>query len=147
MIRQQSGAVFPYFLILCFILFFGIYGANIYSSQQLQRLKEAQLLFVGDQFYLAIKSYYNERKTYPDTLDDLISDSRFINKHHLRKLYKDPITGEAEWTLQLSDKQKIIGVASRSNAPPIKRAGFKEVYKNFNNASRYSDWKFIYKPD
>ena len=147
MLKHESGAVFPYFLIFCFILFSGVYGANLYGSHQVRRLKEAQLLFVGDQFCQAIKSYYLERKVYPDTLDELISDSRFINKHHLRKLYKDPITGEADWTLLFSNKQKIIGVASKSNAQPIKRSGFSELYKNFNNASHYSDWKFIYKPD
>jgi hypothetical protein len=40
----------------------------------------------------------------------------------------------------------IAGVHSLSEAPPLKSAGFAVRDKEFEEKTKYSDWKFIYSP-
>jgi type II secretory pathway pseudopilin PulG len=114
-----------------------------------QREKEAQLLFVGDQFRNAIKRYCLQTpgavKRYPLTLDDLILDPRFPSPHrYLRRIWLDPITGGAEWGLVRGPSGEILGVFSKSDQKPIKQANFSLADADFEGRSKYSDWQFLY---
>jgi len=113
-----------------------------------QREREAQLLWVGHAYRMAISSYFALGHAYPATLQDLVTDERFpVPKHHLRRLYPDPLTGRADWTLLLTPSQSgIQGVASGSQEAPIKRGGFELVDAAFNDSECYCLWKFIYVP-
>jgi type II secretory pathway pseudopilin PulG len=113
-----------------------------------QREREAQLLWVGHAYRMAISSYFALGHQYPATLQDLITDERFpVPKHHLRRLYPDPLTGRADWTLVLTPSQSgIQGVASSSQNAPIKRDGFEFVDGTFKDSDCYCQWKFIYAP-
>jgi type II secretory pathway pseudopilin PulG len=111
-----------------------------------QREREAQLLWVGHAYRTAISSYYAYGRRFPATLQELVTDERFPEpRHHLRRLYPDPITGAVDWTLILTPNQAgILGVASSSQAAPIKRDGFDLIDALFKGAEHYSDWKFVY---
>lgn len=116
-----------------------------------QREKEAELLFIGDQIQAAIGQYYEQtpggEKQYPAKLEELLLDTRFPNlKRHLRKIYTDPMTGSRNWGLIPSAEGGIQGVFSTSSLPPLKQAGFDEAQKSFEKMRQYSDWKFIYVP-
>jgi type II secretory pathway pseudopilin PulG len=111
-----------------------------------QREREAQLLWVGHAYRMAISSYFAFGHRYPATLQNLILDERFPEpKHHLRQLYPDPMTGKPDWTLLLTPNQSgIEGIASSSQAAPIKRDGFDLIDTSFKNAKCYCTWKFVY---
>jgi hypothetical protein len=80
----------------------------------------------------------------PPSLAVLLDDDRFsIPKHHLRRAYRDPITGSAEWG-QVLVGDRIIGVYSLSEGQPIKQAGFGPPYQSFADAHAYRDWIFTY---
>jgi type II secretory pathway pseudopilin PulG len=113
-----------------------------------QRERESQLLWVGQQYRLAIASYYASGRGFPSALADLVQDERFpVPKHHLRRLYPDPMTGKADWTPVLTpDGQAIMGIASSSNGVPIKRKGFDVNDEIFADADCYCVWQFIYTP-
>ena len=75
---------------------------------KVQREKELELLFIGDQFRKAIMSYYNNPLTgvrqYPEKLEDLLEDKRGpIPIRHLRKIYIDPMTRDDEWGLVIEE--------------------------------------------
>jgi type II secretory pathway pseudopilin PulG len=125
-------------------------GVGIVWHQDVQREREKELLFIGNEYRHAIGSYYESSpsgaKQYPRKLEDLMLDSRFPNiKRHIRKLYSDPISQETEWGLVM-EQQQITGIYSQSSLKPIKRKGFPSQYGDFNSAKEYSDWKFIYAP-
>lgn len=115
-----------------------------------QREREAQLLWVGQQYRAALESYYRASpgpaKHLPLTLDELVRDSRFPNPvRHLRKIYPDPLQPEVPWGLVRRGSQ-IIGVYSQSDGAPLRRAGFAPGLESFEGAAQYSAWRFLFIP-
>lgn len=143
---RQSG--FTYLGLLAFIVILGILltvVSRVWSFSE-QRDKEQQLLWVGDQFRNAIGAYFVNGSQYPLTLQDLLQDDRSpVAHHYLRQLYRDPLTGEADWQLIMSPTGVgIMGVASSSKLTPIKQANFSDAEVGFAKKDCYCDWKFVY---
>jgi type II secretory pathway pseudopilin PulG len=122
--------------------------ARVWTTTE-QRERETQLLFVGHAYRMAIASYFAFGHRYPPTLESLLKDERFpVPKRHLRRLYPDPMTGQADWTLIMTPSgQAIMGVASSSQSPPIKRDGFDSIDNAFKGVACYCLWRFIYYPN
>ncbi len=124
-------------------------GAAVYS-QRAQREKEAELLFVGNQYRAAIRSYYERSpggaKRYPQKLEDMLEDRRYpALMRHLRRLYPDPITGKPMQPVE-APSGGIMGVASPSEEAPLKTRNFRPRDEAFTDAKTYSAWKFTYSP-
>jgi type II secretory pathway pseudopilin PulG len=112
------------------------------------RDKEADLLFVGNQYRKAIARYYlsGPQRQYPRSLEDLLKDPRRPGvERYLRKLYFDPLTGK-DWILVKAPDGGILGVHSASEEQPFKTARFKVRDATFEGAQKYADWKFVYVP-
>ncbi|MFZ1852997.1 MAG: hypothetical protein WAU15_12420 [Nitrosomonas sp.] len=92
-------------------------AAHVWQAKS-QREKEAELLFIGEQFRLAIKSYQSTgTKQYPKTLEELLEDKRTPNvTRHLRKMYIDPITNTPEWGIVNEEPPKANPGVAVSNA-------------------------------
>lgn len=146
---QGSGAhglVLLSLLIALILASIALLGALDVWALQRQRLQEEELLFVGNQYRLAIQRYYQAGRTLPASVDDLLEDKRFpVPLHHLRRAYPDPITGKNDW-LFLHDGDRIYGVHSSSAAPTVKHANFPRRYADFANAKTYGEWQFYYLP-
>lgn len=107
-----------------------------------QRERERELEFRGRAIVRAIESYMAADPAnpgrYPSRLDDLVVDMRTVRaKHHLRQLYADPFTGQADWVLIAPPGQPegIRGVRSRSDRPLLRRL-------SESGETRASDWVF-----
>lgn len=144
---------FTYIALLAAIVILGIMlgAAGKYWSNVMLREKEAELLFRGDQYVRAIESYYRTIKPgmqpmLPPTIEELLKDSRSTVKRHLRKKYKDPITGEDFAVIQDPVTKRIIGVKSTSNKEPLKRGNFPKGYETFQGKTKYSEWEFKFTP-
>ena len=124
--------------------------ATVWHQVQ-QQENERQLLFIGNQFRQAIGSYYESTpgqvKQFPKKLEDMIEDNRtpFISRH-LRKIFHDPFTGSIEWGLVKGADQGIVGVYSKSDAEPLKKANFSKIFAMFEGKKHYSEWQFVYVP-
>lgn len=110
-----------------------------------RREKEAELLFIGDQFARAIADYHarspGAAKQYPEKLEDLVEDKRLpAPQRHLRKVFRDPMTRGAEWGL-VKAGGRIVGVHSRSAGKPI-RTHFSGRMASFSGAASYAAWVF-----
>jgi type II secretory pathway pseudopilin PulG len=111
----------------------------------MQREKERELLFVGNQFRVAIGLYHLNHARFPHNLEDMLKDSQYAyTKRYLRKIYRDPITGSNEWGLVRGADGGIVGVHSLSEMRPVKIAGFGVAGNSFDGAVKYSDWVFAY---
>ena len=151
-IRQRG---FTYLAVLITVATLGgaLGAAATVHSQQAQREKEAELLFVGDQYRQAIASYYERTpggaKRYPQKLEDLLEDRRSpVPQRHLRRLYPDPMTGKEMAPLE-APMGGIMGVSSPSEAAPIKTGNFRPRDKSLaaDGITKYSEWKFAYSPE
>ncbi len=145
---RQSGLVLLAVLIFLLLTTLGASAMVELQRTHTQRAKETELLFVGDQYHRAIKSYYSslpagKSQSLPRSLDDLLEDKRFpMPVHHLRRLYPDPMTGEADWVL-VQGAGGIMGVRSRSTLNAFKKRDFPIQYRDFQNKETYADWVFV----
>lgn len=151
--NPAHGAGFTYIGLLIAVVVLGIALSAVGTvwHTHAQREREQELLFIGKQFESAIASYYRSSaggiRQYPQDLSDLLEDKRWPEpKHHLRRLYVDPMTGAQDWTILRFDGVGITGVASSSQAAPLKKAGFPADQEAFKDAQCYCDWKFEYLP-
>ena len=151
----QRGFTYLAMLLAVAVIGIGLAAAGQVWSTAVQREKEQELLFVGNQYRRAIGLYHQNSPdqrmpvAYPKALKDLLEDKRKGDtKRHLRKLYPDPMTGKAEWglvTVKAPDGDRIMGVYSLSGATPFKTSGFLDRDKKFEGANHFSDWRFLHK--
>ncbi|BAX60336.1 hypothetical protein [Burkholderia stabilis] len=141
---RQRGLVLLALLIALMLMSIALAGALDVWSLQRRREDERQLLFAGDQYRRAIVRYYRLARAYPQTVDDLLDDNRFVKPaHHLRRAYPDPITGQNDWAFLWRD-DRFYGVYSNSDQATVKRAGFPLRYMDFEGEETYRKWKFLY---
>lgn len=135
---QQSG--FTYLMLLWWVAISGVMLMALAQrwSIEAQRQKEMELVFRGNQIKRAIEAYAKvpvkeaAASNYPPSLEDLLEDKRLSDpRHHLRRLWPDPLTGGA-WGL-IKDKSGIKGVYSTAGMAPLRAP---------DGILRFSEWRF-----
>ena len=114
-----------------------------------QRDAEEELLFVGNAYRDAIRSYYllspGGARVYPSRIEDLVLDDRFpVPVRHLRRAYADPLSG-GPFELVMAGNQ-ITGVVSSSKKGVIKKTGFTQRDVQFEACETYDQWLFVFRP-
>ena len=146
----QSGFTYLFVLMLIVLIGMGLAAAGTLWKTDAQRAREVELLFIGDQYRQAIRSYYQLKPgqpRLPQSLDELVEDRRDINiVRHLRRAYRDPFTGEAFALILAQDGQGITGVHSQSAKHPFKISGFSTENGAFAEAKTVADWRFVFTP-
>lgn len=149
-IRGQHG--FALLTVLVMVVLLGLLMGMAGSSWKdlVQRAKEEELFWRGNQYRQAIEKFASARfgggglQTYPASLEDLLRDPRSPEvRRYLRHLYPDPMTG-GDWDLIKDPSGRIMGVRSSSSLKPFRQAGFPAGYEGFEGSEKYSDWEFEY---
>jgi type II secretory pathway pseudopilin PulG len=116
------------YLILLFALVIG--GAGLAAaatawSTAAQRQRELESMFRGQQIADALGHYRASGDgPGPKTLADLLEDPRSPGTvRHLRRLYEDPLTSEANWVLLRDAQGAIEALHSRSTRPAVLTRG------------------------
>jgi type II secretory pathway pseudopilin PulG len=144
---RQAGFTYIGLLFAIVILGITLSTVGVVWSTQIRRDREAELLYVGDQFRTAIGRYRAAGGAYPQALADLVKDERTpAVRRFLRRIYADPMTNSTDWELIMAPEGGIIGVVSKSQDKPIKVTGFAPINAAFEKTECYCDWKFIYSP-
>lgn len=136
-----------WFLLLVVVMALGIGKLLDVQSSVARRIKEDELIRVGQLYREAIRQYYlsspNGAYQYPERLEDLLRDPRHVVvRRYLRRLYQDPITGQPFLTVP-SKTGGIGGVYSASLSKPFKKHPTNVVLE-IAHPQHYSDWLFIY---
>jgi type II secretory pathway pseudopilin PulG len=144
---RQRG--FGWLIVLTTLAVASAAGAAVVQrwSGQMAREKERQLLRVGDAFARALADYHasspGSDKRYPPTLEQLVLDTRFVGtRRHLRSIYPDPFTGQADWVLVRDGRGNISGIHSRAEQQPWTRVPRRLDATDLPAAERYADWVF-----
>jgi type II secretory pathway pseudopilin PulG len=153
-IANAAGFTYIGLLIAVVILGVALSAVGTVWHTQMQREREQELLYIGRDFRAAVAAYANANgHQFPQDINDLLEDKRGPEpRHYLRRFYADPMTGAQDWTIIQADSlgfagfSGIVGIASSSNAKPLKKDGFLTSEDAFKDAVGYSDWKFVYAP-
>jgi type II secretory pathway pseudopilin PulG len=144
-VQESRGYALIAALILLVIASLGVVVAVQRAQLEAQREREAELLFVGDQFRQALAAYASAPgvpKQYPQALEDLLEDKRTPQtRRYLRHIYPDPMTGKADWELERA-QDRIVAVHSRSTVHPLRHSGFSQLDADFAMAETYQQWRF-----
>lgn len=144
---SQRGMIYLA-LLLAIALMGGLSVLGLRVAQTIQtRQAEAELLAIGMEFGNALQSYAaatpDGSSPAPLTLADLLRDSRSAGiTRHLRRIYYDPLTGQAEWGILRGPDQRIVGLYSMSETPTIKREGFPAALGALQGKKKHSEWVF-----
>jgi type II secretory pathway pseudopilin PulG len=155
MSTRQSGFTYLFVLILIALIGLGLGAAGTLWRTDAQRAREADLLFIGNQYRQAIQSFYElnaNAPRLPRSIDELLEDKRQpessqpVPVRHLRRAWRDPITGDEFVAILAPDGTGLSGVASRSTAAPFKQSGFDPRDAAFNGTASYAEWHFVFTP-
>jgi len=146
--HSQAGLTYFWVLLLVFILTLGVGKWLDIHSSQARRIKEDELLRVGQLYREAIRQYYlsspNGVYQYPARLEDLLHDPRHIVvRRYLRRLYPDPVSGRP-FAILASSTGGIAGVRSTSASVPLRTHCPLEAVVPHPPARSYGDWQFLY---
>ena len=146
--RAQAGFTYMGVLVLVVLIGLMLASAGQVARITAQRERETELLFIGHQYREAIGRFVRYSHRYPMTLEELVQfeGAGPAPEHYLRRLYRDPMTSQTDWTLVEAPGVGFMGVASSSKQVPLKRAGFDDSDVDFDKAETYADWQFIYNP-
>ncbi len=146
---EQRG--FTYLWLLFAMAIAGASLSALGTSWQLaaQREREAELLFRGRQIATALASYRSHTPaggpSLPNSLEELVEDRRSgVPLRHLRRLYTDPFTGQADWVLITAGEgsPRIVGVHSRSQQAALRTAGITLAAREGSRPVTVGDWRF-----
>lgn len=145
--RRQQGSVFMGMLVTVAVVAVMLMEVGTLWSSVLQRERELELLTRGNQIRRAIGLYYAASNTFPKSLDDLVLDRRQPTiKRYLRRVYDDPLTGNAEWGVVAGPGATIMGVFSNAKGTPFKQGGFSVINQSFTGQGSYQGWVFLHGP-
>lgn len=144
---SQRGFTYIYVLLLIALIGAGLAMVGTVWRTEVKRAKEAELLFIGHEFRQALASFHSRtpggEKRYPKSLEDLLLDPRFPQSvRHLRRIYRDPMTGQTEWGLARTANGDIAGIYSLSTEKPMKVGGFTAEDEAFKGTDSYDQWVF-----
>jgi type II secretory pathway pseudopilin PulG len=147
--RSEGGFTYVGVLLLVAVTGLALSATSTVWHFEVQREKERELLFIGNEFRTALDRYAAATlagggRRFPTRLEDLLLDERYAAKRrHLRRLYIDPMTGKDEWGVVRTADGQIIGVHSLSKGETIKRANFDLRDSGLTGRASYDQWVFM----
>jgi len=146
--RGQQGFTYVAMLFALAIVGVGLAALGESWSSVSHRDKEDELIDIVGEYMASINGYYvrspGTPKVFPLRLEDLLEDHRFAGTiRHLRRLYRDPMTGKPEWGLIRNASGGIVGIYSLSDRDSLRKRGAFVDGALPISGTHYSEWKFI----
>ena len=146
LVRQRGVALLVLLVLVATIALLSATAVSV-GAMESRRDAEEELLYVGQAFQRALRSYVDttpgQAALGPRSMDELLRDPRVAGvRRHLRRIPADPLTGRAEWGLVKSPNGQIVGVHSLAEGMPIKRTGFDPELRQLEDAKNYQAWVF-----
>jgi type II secretory pathway pseudopilin PulG len=150
-----QGYVLIILMFAVLVLGLGLLIATPVWQTELQRDKEEELIFRGNQYVEAVRIYVQKNPgRYPASLKEL------LDKKCIRRLYRDPFGRDGEWNVVLSpgrgptsgqSAQEVL-VAPERALPAIKNAqvlgvvssSMNKSIKIYNDQDSHDKWLFFY---
>lgn len=159
---MQTGSAagqrgFTYLWLLFVLALGGVALAALGEREQTRQLREreAELRFRGEAIAAALGRYAQATPLghlpLPQRLDDLLTDRRFPKpQRHLRQLYADPFTGQADWEPVLG--QAAVAAEEGASAPiasgivGVRSRSSRRLFATAGGRTTAHDWVFTATP-
>jgi len=153
------GAALIMLLVILSVMAVGLLAAVPVWQTQIQREKEAELIFRGRQVVEAVRLYAARNPgRYPQSLEEL------YEKRCLRRLYPDPMNPGGEWNLLLLPgeagtgaggaaqrvllvPEKMLSAVQAPRLIGVVSSSTKKSFRIYNQGSSYDEWYFFYGQD
>lgn len=144
---RQRGYILVVTMFMAFMVAVLMIALMRWWQAEARREKERELLWVGSQFRSALASYAVATPAgaspRPETLTELLRDERGGTvRHHLRRMYVDPMTASDAWGIVRAEDGTVLAVHSRSAGRPLPANGSSPRFHRFDGTTRYSEWQF-----
>jgi len=107
-------------------------------NTMVRRDKEAELLFRLGEYRRAIARYRQDHGRYPARLEDLLEDKTQLQvRRYLRQIYRDPMTGKADWKLDFIVDKAGAFAGIRDLHSQSEAEGFMNI---LGKGNKYRDW-------
>jgi type II secretory pathway pseudopilin PulG len=148
---MQAGFTYIALLIIVAMIAAGATAALGAGAALQQRESEAELLAIGLEFRQALQSYADAtpagQPTEPREVAELLRDPRYPGvRRHLRRIYPDPLTGQAEWGIVRFPDGRISGMHSLSKTPTLRHTGFPAGLEGLEKTESHDAWIFALMP-
>lgn len=136
---RPSGYVLIILLFLITSMAIGLMVAVPVWQTQIQREKEEELIFRGNQYVEAVRIFQIKKPgTFPGTLDDLVKEKC------IRRLYADPMSSEGAWNIILLPAGT--GTPTRGQPTPSSRPGVRTAAPTGGPNPAFSAQKILVAP-
>ena len=140
--KKTDGYTILLLMFAVFVMSIGLMIAVPVWQTQIQREKEAELIFRGKQYVEAIRLFQRKRPgAFPKDFEELIEEKC------LRKLFEDPMSSDGKWNLILMSQGPI---SRRTRQPRRVSRGTRttqESIKIYYDQKSYDKWLFFYGQD
>lgn len=138
--EREGSRGFILAMLLAIIVAMGILltAAQPSITAEVQRDKEAELIFRGESIAAAIRTYRAKTGGYPLSLEDLTK----LKPPVLRKLYTDPMTPAGEWELITAVQPGASGDTTGLPIVGVKSKCQENSFKVYQGKTLVSDWAF-----
>jgi type II secretory pathway pseudopilin PulG len=156
--NPDSGYTLLILLFALTVLTLGLLVAIPVWQTQIQREKEEELIFRGNQYVEAIRLFQLKKQTIPENLEELMDEKC------IRRLYKDPMTRHGEWNLILIEQRvaakkrgtpqrvlvvpyNMVSAISNPQIIGVVSSSTQKSFKIFDEQESYDRWLFFYGKD
>jgi len=135
---KSRGYTLSVLLIMMVALGVFMQKAHLWAPTQLNREREAELIYRGEHLARGIAMYRQRTGRFPTSL----SEVEALRPRVIRQIYKDPMTEKGDWSFIYNvptapsgnnEGLPIVGVRSMSNNDSVKL---------YRNKSLHSEWEF-----
>lgn len=135
---RAEGYTLSVLLVMLVALGVFMQRAHLWAPTQINREREAELIYRGEHLARGIASYRQKTGRYPTSLGEVAA----LRPRVIREVYRDPMTESGQWAYIYAvptapsgnnEGLPIVGVRSTSSKDSIKRYQYKSLH---------SDWEF-----
>jgi hypothetical protein len=137
--RAKSGG-YTLSVLLVMVVALGVLmdKAHLWAPTQLNREREAELIYRGQHLARGIAIFRQKTGRYPTSLGEVES----LRPRVIRRVYKDPMTEHGEWTYLYNVPTSISGNNEGLPIIGVRSASIRDSIKVYQNRSLHSDWEF-----
>ena len=136
--RRQRGFIMAMLMALITIMGILLMKGIPAITTEVQREKEAELIFRGESIAKGIRLFAAKNGRYPSNLTELDT----VRPRIIRKLYRDPMTEDGEWDLVFAVQPGAPGDTHNLPIVGVKSKSQKDSFKIYNQKTLYSEWVF-----